>query len=163
MPKLLKDGVFPAPDPWIIVDGQEGHPEDPGNKILPLELYLRIDSDRRQQGDIGIRLENHCDLDELALPWAQIPIVALEFPAFTDGRAFSQARVLRDNLDFKGDIRATGEILVDQIYYLRRCGFNEILLADEEKEETVKACLRAFNENYQAASDDPQPLFRRRA
>ena len=94
-------------------------------------------------------------LDELAL-------IVVNFPAFTDGRGFSYGRELSER-GFRGELRASGHFIQDQMTYLRRCGFNAFSMADESLLEAALGSLNDFSETYQAAPDQPLPLFRRRA
>lgn len=80
-----------------------------------------------------------------------------------DGRSFSTARLLRDAYGFKGELRAIGGIIRDQLFYLKRCGFDSFSLADDIDAEAAVASLSDFSESYQAAEDQKLPLFRRRA
>ena len=91
----------------------------------------------------------------------QIPLVAINFPVFTDGRGFSYARELRQR-GFKGELRACGHFIRDQLTYLRRCGFDAFQLANEHELEAALASLADFDEFYQGSVDQPLPLFRRR-
>jgi uncharacterized protein (DUF934 family) len=93
-------------------------------------------------------------LDDLAL-------VVINFPVFTDGRGFSYARELRER-GFKGELRASGNFIRDQLTYLRRCGFNAFSMADDAQLASALDSLSDFSESYQAAPDQPLPLFRRR-
>ena len=79
--------------------------------------------------------------------------IALEFPAFTDGRAYSQARELRQR-GFAGDIRATGDVLADQLLAMRRCGFSSFVLVDGQSWETATRALRQFEVAAQSAIND---------
>lgn len=91
-----------------------------------------------------------------------IDAIAVEFPKPTDGRGFSIARLLRDRVGFRGELRAVGAVAHDQLTFMRRCGFDTFDLRDGED---PVACLKAFSEIsvlYQGASDDSRPLFRRR-
>jgi len=90
-----------------------------------------------------------------------IPLVAINFPVFTDGRGFSYGRELRER-GFTGELRASGHFIRDQMTYLARCGFDAFQLADESVLDEALASLQDFSEHYQAAIDQPLPLFRRR-
>jgi uncharacterized protein (DUF934 family) len=95
------------------------------------------------------------DLERLA-------VVAIEFPKFTDGRGYSIARQLRQRYGFRGELRAVGWVLRDQLFYLERCGFNAFEL---KAGKPLESALEAFGEltaTYQAAVDDPRPIYRRR-
>ena len=86
----------------------------------------------------------------------------VNFPVFTDGRGFSYGRQLRER-GFRGELRASGQFIQDQLTYLRRCGFNAFRMADETGLEAALGRLADFSESYQASADQPLPLFRRRA
>lgn len=90
-----------------------------------------------------------------------LAIIAVDFPVFTDGRGFSYARELRQR-GYRGELRATGEFMPDQVHYLRRCGFDAFQPADASRIEEYLRQLRVFSEHYQASIDEPLPLFRRR-
>jgi uncharacterized protein (DUF934 family) len=92
----------------------------------------------------------------------RLAVVAIEFPRFNDGRGFSIARQLRDRFGFRGELRAVGWVLRDQLFYMERCGFDAFEL---KPGKPLASALEAFNEftaTYQAAADDPRPLYRRR-
>ena len=91
-----------------------------------------------------------------------ISVIAIEFPQFTDGRGYSIAWLLRERYGFKGEIRAVGEVLRDNLHYLSRCGFDAFVVSDPSGPEALES-LADFSEGYQASVDRPQPLFRRRA
>ena len=80
----------------------------------------------------------------------------------TDGRGYSIARLLRERYGFKGEIRAIGDVLQDQLFPMKRVGFNAYALPEGKNLDKALASLRVFSETYQAAVDQPQPLFRRR-
>ncbi|MCV6625046.1 MAG: DUF934 domain-containing protein, partial [Cellvibrionaceae bacterium] len=94
------------------------------------------------------------DIDQLAL-------IAIEFPVFMDGRGFSNAAILRQQFNYRGELRAVGGFIRDQLCYLSRCGFNAFDLGGEDLEAALHS-LQDLNEFYQASSDQPKPLFRRR-
>ena len=93
----------------------------------------------------------------------EIDVVAIDFPQFTDGRGYSIARLLRERYGYMGEIRAVGEVLRDNLFYLSRCGFDSFALSDESTAEEALAHLSTFSDAYQASVERPQPLFRRRA
>ncbi len=164
MQKLIKNKQLVEGDSWAVVN--DTNPQEDlssGQWILPLSAFLEM----AQKGDIdysrfGVWLANDQMASEIAEFTRNLQIVAIDFPAFADGRAFSQARVLRDQLDYSGEIRATGSFIQDQMFYLSRCGVDAFALNEEMNVESVISSLNDFTETYQAASDEPQPLFRRR-
>ena len=88
--------------------------------------------------------------------------IAIDFPQFTDGRGYSIARLLRERYGFKGQIRAVGDVMRDNLFYLSRCGFDSFVLSDQARLEEALQSLSDFSEGYQASVEQPQPLFRRR-
>ncbi|WP_367185190.1 DUF934 domain-containing protein [Halomonas alkalicola] len=100
--------------------------------------------------------------DALAERLAEAPLIAVDFPKFTDGRGYSLARLLRERHGFGGEIRAVGDVLVDQLYFMTRCGFDGLSLREDQWLEDAQRALGAFSRAYQPAVDQPEPLFRRR-
>ncbi|MEK6293743.1 MAG: DUF934 domain-containing protein, partial [Paraburkholderia tropica] len=93
----------------------------------------------------------------------KIALIAIDFPVFRDGRGYSIARLLRERYGYKGEIRAIGDVLRDQLRFYERCGFDAYALrADKDIHDALKA-FTEFTVQYQGAFDEPSPLFRRRA
>src|SRR5688572_10508901 len=112
--------------------------------------------------DAGVRLPNDLDVNEVFADIAEIPRIALHFPKFGDGRALSQARVLREQHGYAGEIRATGDVQRDQLWQMYRCG---IEVFEPRPDRSIEDALKAFSEmsvTYQAAVDSPQSIFLRR-
>ena len=98
----------------------------------------------------------------LAGDCSALPLIAVDFPVFSDGRGYSAARLLRERYGFQGELRAIGDVLRDQLYYLAHCGFNAFAVrADRDIEDAFRG-LSDFSDNYQATWARPAPLFRRR-
>ncbi len=102
------------------------------------------------------------DPDVLA-PWIdQLPLIALQFPRFMDGRAYSQASLLRTRLGYQGDLRALGDVLRDQLVLMRHCGFTSFCVrADKRASDAIKG-LYGFDQIYARSVASPEPLYRRR-
>lgn len=94
-------------------------------------------------------------LDRLAL-------IAIEFPRFSDGRGYSIARQLRQRYKFTGELRAVGWVLRDQLFYMERCGIDAYELKPGKPLDSALEAFRELSVTYQAAVDDPRPLYRRR-
>jgi uncharacterized protein (DUF934 family) len=112
---------------------------------------------------VGLRVPGETDAAELAAALDRVELVEIELPKFTDGRAYSLARLLRDRHGYRGELRAAGDVLRDQLFYLARCGFTSFRLAPGLD---VADALRAFDDftvTYQPAADHDQPIWRRRA
>ena len=160
MAVLIKDRAI-LTDPWRLLNGVDVLVAlaGAGDVIVPLAIWREhrhslVDRD----GRMGVWLGPTDDPLQIGdFP----PLIAVHFPTFTDGRGYSTARILRERLGFRGELRAVGDILRDQLFELERCGFDAFSLrADQD----AKAALNAFNnftEAYQGAADR-QPLFARR-
>src|SRR6185312_4780051 len=113
-------------DEWTHAESAEALAGN-GRVILPLNLFLDLDPQERSLAKerLGVLLQPGDQLDAVADLLGDISLVALAFPAFTDGRSFSKAELLRSRHDFQGAIRATGEVLVDQLPHMLRVGFDE--------------------------------------
>jgi uncharacterized protein (DUF934 family) len=101
--------------------------------------------------------------DVLALSLEGVQRIDLHFPKFADGRAFSQAVLLRRRLGFKGTIRATGDVLIDQLVQMQRCGFSEAVLREDQDLAHGEQLLSHFSGFYQGDLQQPRPLFARAA
>lgn len=108
-------------------------------------------------GQNGIELSNDSDPRELNLE--NVHRVDLHFPKFSDGRAFSQAFLLRCRLGFKGEIRATGDVLIDQLVQMRRSGFDAAVLRADQNPSYVQAQFDRFPAFYQGDAVTPRPNF----
>jgi len=102
------------------------------------------------------------DPEALAGDVTRLPLIAVDFPKFGDGRGYSTARLLREKYRYTGELRAIGEILRDQLYYLRQCGFDTFALSPGRSVAQALAAFDDFSDNYQATVAQPVPLFRRR-
>lgn len=155
MPRLIKNGAI-VEDQWQPLNPDNDGPAS-SQQILSLAQWLALDAKSGQ----AVQLEPGETPDPLFEHLAEIPLVAVHFPAFMDGRGFSYARELRER-GYRGELRACGQFLRDQMTYLHRVGFDAFQMADESELGEALASLDDFSEHYQAAIDEPLPLFRRR-
>lgn len=114
------------------------------------------------QGRVGVILPTDAEPATFASELPHWPLIAIEFARHADGRGFSLARLLRERYHFHGELRAVGEVLQDQLFYLSRCGFNAFALRVDHDPEAALPALGDFSEGYQASVERPVPLFRRR-
>ncbi len=159
--KMIKDGHI-IDNEWLIVDTVEDDQLPEGKLLLSLALW-EAHKDSVAERDIGLYLKNDQNVSDIADELAQFPIIAIDFPAFADGRGFSIARLLRDRYNYHGEVRAKGAIIRDQLCYLRRCGFNAFDMSEDIDLEAALVSLDDFTESYQTGADQRTPLFRRRA
>jgi uncharacterized protein (DUF934 family) len=131
--------------------------------IVPLSLWRdHAHALKARDGGLGVWLEADEAIEEIAEDLSHFQVVALNFPAFTDGRHYSSARLLRERYGYQGEIRAIGDVLRDQLFLMRRCGFDAFAVRPDRDPYDALLGLKDFSVTYQAASDDPRPLFRRR-
>jgi uncharacterized protein (DUF934 family) len=110
---------------------------------------------------LGVRVASDKLPGDIAEP-GRLALIAIEFPRFSDGRGYSIARLLRDRHGFTGELRAVGWVLRDQLYYMERCGFTAFELQPGKPLESALEAFGEFSATYQAANDDPRPIYRRR-
>ncbi len=163
MPPLL-DLATERPDRWTLLRtaALPGDVPDGLPSIVPLALWLGHRNHLHLRGDIGVWLMPHEDPGGLAADVASLPLIAVDFPQFTDGRGYSIARLLRDRLGFTGELRAIGNVLRDQIYALAECGFDAFLVHSDRDAAHCLENLEAFAGIYASTARTPQPWFRRR-
>lgn len=169
MPKLIRNGRVVDDSAEILVLDETQAPEaltlPEGPVFVPLAVWQAHKGMLAGRSSVGVWLDSHESVEDLAEDLANLSAVALNFPKFTDGRAYSGAALLRSRYGFKGEVRAIGDVLRDQFFFMQRCGFDTLQpktgkYSDAQLEEAV-ASLRDFSSPYQAAIDQPEPLFRR--
>ncbi|MBM7062021.1 DUF934 domain-containing protein [Pseudomonas sp. UL073] len=135
-----------------------------GDYIVPLALWREHSHAlKARDGGLGVWLDADEEIEEIADHLDDFQVIALNFPSFTDGRHCSTAYLLRNRYAYKGEVRAIGDVLRDQLFSYKRVGFDAFALrADKDAEDAIKA-FEEFSEVYQASTDQPLPLFRRRA
>lgn len=167
MSKIIKGGAI-AHDEWQLFRLEEnenptevGLPE--GNVIFPLAVWkARKDEIIASKKRIGVWLDAGEGPEQLAGDLDYCLVIAVNFAKFTDGRGFSTARLLRERYAYEGELRAIGEVLHDQLFFMKRCGFDAFVLKAGKSAEAALAGLQAFPEVYQGGVDQPLPAFRRR-
>ena len=172
MSEIIKSGRVQA-DEWTVLRLAEG--DDPaavalpaGRVIVPLAVWQAQRAEllpKAEAGVLGVWLAGNEDPTALAADLSALPLIAVDFPKFADGRGYSIATLLRTRHGYTGELRAIGDVLRDQFFFMLRCGF-DVLQPREGKYTTPQleaalASLKDFSEPYQGAVDRPQPLFRR--
>ena len=163
MPQLIKGRTL-VEDRWTLLrdvaslaDLAEGVPV-----IVPLAFWLEHRNDLLLRGDVGVWLAPTDDPQALAADLAALPLIAVDFPKFTDGRGYSIARFLRDRHRFTGELRAVGDVLRDQLFALSECGFDAFALRDGRDGAAALSGFDDFAAVYTSTTHTPQPWFRRR-
>ena len=141
--------AVPAAEPWSIVS---------------LAQWRAVRGSSPSDTPVGLILENDVDIESLAADLPRLALVALHFPKWTDGRAYSQARLLRARFRFAGEIRATGEVLIDMLPLLERTGFDTAVLRADQSLASARRVLGFFGAgHYQGDVIEPKPRFARAA
>ena len=134
----------------------------------PLAVALAVWKLRREEllaraSPVGVRLDPADDPADIAADLPRLALVAVHFPRFADGRGYSTAYLLRRRYGYTGELRAAGDVLRDQLFYLARSGFDSFQLREGADAHAALHSLRDFSTAYQAAADGQAPAFRRRA
>jgi uncharacterized protein (DUF934 family) len=167
MAKLIKNGEI-IDDTWRVVREIEAMTELDGLEhediIVPLEFWLTNQAALKQRKSrSALWLDSHEIPTSLDNDLQCLALVALNFPVFSDGRPYSSARELRVNMSYSGEIRAIGDVLRDQLFYMARCGFDAFQMREDQDLDKALEAFSDFSEGYQSSADKPLPLFRRRA
>ncbi|MGQ3671153.1 DUF934 domain-containing protein [Xanthobacter sp. TB0136] len=148
---LVETGT-PSPAPYIRVADDETLPD--GAVIVTAErLLAEGESLRQRNGDLGVLWPNDRDVSELEPFLPRLNLIALDFPKFRDGRAYSQARLLRERYGFKGQLRATGNVLRDQFLHMARSGFDAFEVEKDADAADFEQALKTYSTFYQPTGD----------
>jgi uncharacterized protein (DUF934 family) len=165
---LIKDRKR-ATDNWQLLKelavGEDGAlPALPqGDLIVPVSVWRRARVQLLgREGRVGVWLRGEDEPGDIADDLAHLKVIAVEFSSFTDGRGYSIGRLLRQRYGWQGELRAIGDVQRDQLFYLTRCGYDAFSLREGEDVDVALTAFEDFSERYQAAVDQPLPLFRRR-
>ena len=169
MAQLIKNGAV-AVDPWKVLKINEGEtPESlalpEGDILFPLAVWqarkAEIVSCHKR---IGLLLQPDDRVEDIAADLDYFVVIAIDFPKFVDGRGYSSASLLRQRYHYQGELRAVGDVLHDQLFFMQRVGFDSYELKDGKSVDyAIEAGFSPFGDAYQASTSQPQPHFRRRA
>ena len=162
MPDIILRGAVVADD-WQILRPAVGEEATlpAGRVIVPLALWLAQNSALAERGDVGVWLAGTDDPAKLASSLPALHLVAVDFPKFTDGRGYSIAYLLRSRFRYGGELRAIGDVLPDQLFYMKRVGFDSFAVrADKDIHQALRS-LQPFTDAYQGSWDNAVPAFRR--
>lgn len=131
--------------------------------IVPLNFWLEHRQElKKRPGKTAVWLESNELPSALGEDLHTFKLIALNFPVFSDGRAYSSARELRSNFMYKGELRAIGDVLRDQLFYMARCGFDAFAMREDQDLVAALSAFDDFHDAYQVSVAQPEPLFRRR-
>ncbi|NOQ93305.1 MAG: DUF934 domain-containing protein [Methylophaga sp.] len=158
--QIIKDREI-IEDKWLHLDDEAE--VIAGNFTISLTRWqAEHESLAKHESGLGLRLTGEDPLEEVVPDLANFSLIVLNFPAFTDGRCYSFARLLRDRYGYKGEIRAQGDILHDQLFYMTQCGINSFEMVNQQRIADAMSAFDDFSESYQTTVLKPEPLYRRR-
>lgn len=149
MAPLINQHGLVLSDPWRCISTEEvGEACNPvaQHLVLPMPLWFVHGQRLVDRGySVGVWLAPEDEPDDLAPTLKLLPVIAVQFSKFTDGRGYSQGRILRERMGYSGDLRAMGDILRDQIYLLYKCGFSSFALRADQSPEEAVAAIKDFS------------------
>lgn len=162
MPEIiLRDRV--VTDAWEVLRPEAGTtPELPaGPVVVPLSIWIEQADALVDRRDVGVWIASHEDPATLRAWLDRVPLVAVDFPKFTDGRGYSIGHLLRTRYGYRGELRAIGDVLPDQLDYLRRVGFDAYAVRADKDIHDALRLLTTFSQPYQNSWEPALPAFRR--
>jgi uncharacterized protein (DUF934 family) len=156
--QIIRNGAV-VDDAVVHLGAADPLPPD-GDVTLPLARWV-VEGRAPRSGRTGLRLHGTDDVRSLAGKLDGVDLIALEFPKFGDGRNYSTARILRDQLGYRGELRAVGDVLNDQLFYMHRCGINAFELHASLSAQSALKHLADFSVVYQTAADGRPPVYAR--
>jgi uncharacterized protein (DUF934 family) len=149
---LLKHGRL-VEDVWVKVEDGGHLPEDLPALISLARWEAEKPALQKRNAPLGILLPNSLDLLSFGPAASRFGVIALQFPKFSDGRAYSQARLLRERFGYRGELRATGNVLRDQLLHMHRAGFDAFEIACHDAAEVFAKALASLSVFYQPTAD----------
>lgn len=149
---LIRDGEV-AMDEYVALADDDALPASGAVLVSLARWQSEGDALRRRGEPVGVRLRSDESPELIAGELGQIALVALEFPAFRDGRAYSYARMLRERFGFDGEIRAVGDVLMEQLHFMQRTGFNAFELDSEDALAEFETAQKEYSIWYQPTGD----------
>jgi uncharacterized protein (DUF934 family) len=165
MPKLIRwtgQNAEAVEDPFTMVADEDSVPQ--GDVIVSLQRFQAEGQRLLAEGrTVGVRIEPNEDVEDLAADLPRLAVVALAFPKYLQGQAYSSACILRERFDYQGDVRAVGDVLREQARFMVRCGINVFEPADGSSAADWTHVVSRFRHVYQRAADGLEPAFAERA
>lgn len=159
--KVIKDNKV-VEDDWRLLR-QVCDALTSGDVILPYDYWLTHQVElENHKGKLGVLIDGNTDIETSFDELIRFELIALDFPAFTDGRCYSHARLLRERYGYEGELRAVGDVLQDQLFYMQRCGINSYALRSDKNIEAALHALKEISVRYQNASDTGVPVYKQR-
>lgn len=158
MGKVIENGQV-VEDTWQRIAVEDDVPAS-GNIFVSLEAWQsQQEALTSREGQVGIWVNGEVDFDALVEASQSVSAIALHFDKFADGRSYSHAYLLRTRHGFEGQLRATGDILRDQMFYYQRVGFDVLEVREDKDVEAAVASLSDFSVKYQPSADGQAPVY----
>ena len=160
---ILREGELVADD-WTVVEDDRMEIGSPSPKVIVTLARWRAQRNAllAAHSAVGVLVPNTADIEAIYPQIHDRALLVLQFPTFTDGRALSQAVVLRKRLGFRAELRAVGDVIQDLVFWLGRCGFDSIVPRGDQNLQACRAALDELTVAYQAAADRHTPAWIRR-
>ncbi len=161
--RVIKDRAV-IDDDWLLIrDIEDSSPIPEGDVILPFTFWQAnrgqlLKTKKKHAIWIDGSIETESLLDDIEF----FSVIALDFPVFKDGRSYSHARLLRERYNYQGELRAVGDVLQDQLFFMERCGINSFQIREDKNIEQALNGFKIFSDRYQAAADDVTPISKKR-
>ncbi len=151
-------------DDWQLIRDIETDAAIPdGQVIVPFEYWqANREALLKHDTEHAVLINGDTVTEDLLDDLEHFSVIALDFPAFGDGRSYSHASLLRQRYGYKGDLRAVGDVLQDQLFFMQRCGFDSYAIREDKDIEEALKSLNDFTVRYQAAADGALPIYKQR-
>ena len=160
--KIIKNRAI-TEDTFIHVHQASELPAE-GDVIIDQAIWSELEPRLKEhQGKVGIKVSGDIEPEVISGYLASVDLIAIDFPVFRDGRGYSLARILRDRMGYEGELRACGDVLRDQMFYMQRCGFNSFEPREDRCIEDALLGLSDFSVTYQADAVEKRPIYQRRS
>ena len=161
--RVIKDNRI-IEDEWQRLKEIDVVDELPEGKVIMTFTYWQANRDRliAQNKKYAVCINGDVETEEVVKDMEHFELIALDFPVFTDGRSYSHARLLRERYGYTGELRAVGDVLRDQLFFMQRCGIDSYQVREDKN---IEDALNAFTElsvKYQTAADRVQPVYKLR-
>lgn len=162
MANLLKNRQLVTDDAWNVISDDDAITD---YSIISLTRWLDNADTLKElanNGKLGLYLAAGETAEQIAEGGQNFALICVEFPKFADGRGYSTARLLRERYGYEGELRSAGDVLIDQLFFMQRCGFTSFNLREDQDLDDAIAAFDTFSVCYQNDVNDTRPLYRRR-
>ncbi|MEX2525861.1 MAG: DUF934 domain-containing protein [Gammaproteobacteria bacterium] len=158
--RVIKDNQI-IEDGWQRLETvEEDQPLPEGDIIIPFRYWIEHHNELpEREGQLAVCIDGEDETEEVARYLDHFPLIALDFPAFKDGRCYTHAHLLRERYHYEGELRAVGDVLRDQLFFMKRCGIDSFALRSDKEMEDALAAFNDFSVTYQTAADGAPPIY----